>query len=343
MRNLSKANLAAAADVLGSLYETSSVDEFGSRLCETLPSLISADFVSYNELDTPHQRALVIMEPFPIEVTEHKAAFDQYVITHPYMKPFAESGDSTAKRIDDVSSYREFIETPVYREFYKYLSVRDQLIAFLTSDGGLNIGIAVTRCDSPFTAGERDLMEYLRPRLFRAYRVVQRTNALQMQRRGLQMALENGRGSFVMCSTAGDITFASLIGEETLRRWFKMSQMRLTRLPEVLLRHVTGARQTERSVQFARGGQRLIISFFKVGSQVGLHLTEAVRTLKRYDLSPREIEVLKWVAEGKRNEEIAKILGISAGTVKRHVDHILQKLHVETRTAAASLFHRSNV
>jgi ABC-type sugar transport system substrate-binding protein/DNA-binding CsgD family transcriptional regulator len=53
------------------------------------------------------------------------------------------------------------------------------------------------------------------------------------------------------------------------------------------------------------------------------------------NLTPRETEVLYWVRQGKRDSEIAVILGISTRTAEKHVSRILQKLWVETRTAAA--------
>ncbi len=52
-------------------------------------------------------------------------------------------------------------------------------------------------------------------------------------------------------------------------------------------------------------------------------------------LTPREIEVLRCVAEGKTNQEIAEELVVSATTVKTHVQNILQKLNVSDRTQAA--------
>lgn len=51
-------------------------------------------------------------------------------------------------------------------------------------------------------------------------------------------------------------------------------------------------------------------------------------------LTAREAEVLHWMGEGKRNDEIGVILGISGRTVGKHVEHVLEKLGVETRTAA---------
>lgn len=52
-------------------------------------------------------------------------------------------------------------------------------------------------------------------------------------------------------------------------------------------------------------------------------------------LSAREAEILYWVAQGKTNPETALILGIARRTVATHVEHILAKLGVENRCAAA--------
>lgn len=51
-------------------------------------------------------------------------------------------------------------------------------------------------------------------------------------------------------------------------------------------------------------------------------------------LTPREAEVLLWIAQGKGNGEIATILGATEHTVKKHVQHIFSKLGVESRNAA---------
>jgi DNA-binding NarL/FixJ family response regulator len=54
-------------------------------------------------------------------------------------------------------------------------------------------------------------------------------------------------------------------------------------------------------------------------------------------LTPRETEVLSWLAKGKTNRDIADILGMSPRTVNKHLEHIFEKLGVETRAAAAAL------
>ena len=55
------------------------------------------------------------------------------------------------------------------------------------------------------------------------------------------------------------------------------------------------------------------------------------------DLTPRERDVLDQVALGLSNKQIARALGLSPGTVRIHVSNILAKLHVENRTAAATV------
>jgi len=52
-------------------------------------------------------------------------------------------------------------------------------------------------------------------------------------------------------------------------------------------------------------------------------------------LTPREAEVLFWIAQGKGNPDIAVILGASVRTVHKHVENIFRKLGCETRAAAA--------
>ena len=59
---------------------------------------------------------------------------------------------------------------------------------------------------------------------------------------------------------------------------------------------------------------------------------DAPASFDRSSLTKREREVVEWIVAGKRNDEIGKILKCSPRTVQKHVQHILEKLHLETRT-----------
>ena len=52
-------------------------------------------------------------------------------------------------------------------------------------------------------------------------------------------------------------------------------------------------------------------------------------------LSDREVEVLRLVARGRTNKEIAALMGVSPKTVQHHVAHVYTKIGVESRAAAA--------
>jgi DNA-binding CsgD family transcriptional regulator len=67
------------------------------------------------------------------------------------------------------------------------------------------------------------------------------------------------------------------------------------------------------------------------GSGVELSPDESIRAL---GLTKREFEVLCWLAKDKSNGEIAQLLKCSLSTVKKHLEHIYEKLDVQTRTAA---------
>ena len=91
----------------------------------------------------------------------------------------------------------------------------------------------------------------------------------------------------------------------------------------------------------ARGDQCLVADLI-VDHGKDLHLIRLeeialnapAASLEAMGLTPREAEVLSWVAQGKTNREIGMILGSSGRTVQKHLEHIFQKIGVESRTAA---------
>ena len=56
--------------------------------------------------------------------------------------------------------------------------------------------------------------------------------------------------------------------------------------------------------------------------------------LESLGLTPREAEVLLWIAQGKSNSDIATILETSVHTVKKHLQNLFAKLGVESRNSA---------
>jgi DNA-binding NarL/FixJ family response regulator len=69
---------------------------------------------------------------------------------------------------------------------------------------------------------------------------------------------------------------------------------------------------------------------------------DAAETI-RAELSDRELQVLKLIANGKDNAQIARELFISPKTVKNHISNILMKLQIENRIQAAVYAVRSGI
>ena len=65
-------------------------------------------------------------------------------------------------------------------------------------------------------------------------------------------------------------------------------------------------------------------------------LARTAQTTAAHGLTPRELEVLRLVASGRTNREIASELVVSEHTVARHVQNMFGKLGVSSRTAATA-------
>ena len=150
-----------------------------------------------------------------------------------------------------------------------------------------------------------------------------------------------------------DAVMPGIDGFETCRRMKLMDSAR-----DVPVVFMTGLTETEHVVRgFEVGGIDYVtkpIRPAEVLARIGTHVRNArmlaearhagnaapaavPADLSHYQLTPRELDVLAWIARGKTNRDIAEILGMSPRTVNKHLEHIFVKLGVETRAAAAAL------
>jgi NarL family two-component system response regulator LiaR len=93
----------------------------------------------------------------------------------------------------------------------------------------------------------------------------------------------------------------------------------------------TGAHELRRAIKAAAAGQ------VQLAPQAAARLMRQVRTTdnRHAALTERETDVLRLLAQGKSNKEIAYALNIGEQTVKTHVSRILDKLEMPSRTLAA--------
>ncbi|HEY0864517.1 MAG TPA: response regulator [Lacunisphaera sp.] len=152
----------------------------------------------------------------------------------------------------------------------------------------------------------------------------------QEAERSLRQSLDR---ALLVATLDGQVLFATQRASQVLQAHFGKSQDDL--LPASLLT-ASGTREIATAA-----GRLRVRRFAEVGDAecATLLLEElgvsAAHRLEQLGLTPREAEVLFWIAEGKSNPEIALILANTAGTVKKQVQSILDKLRLENRLVAA--------
>lgn len=149
----------------------------------------------------------------------------------------------------------------------------------------------------------------------------------------------------MVVSADGLIKFAT----ERAVRWLKdFSVSPLDRLPQALVGWLDEVISSSRPTRFVlnRAGTQLCVRMiYREPKSIAL-LLERRAAITRHSprglLTQRQIEVLAWVARGKTNAEIAKILSLKTGTIGKYLERIFPKLGVENRTAAASFVLGTN-
>ncbi len=114
------------------------------------------------------------------------------------------------------------------------------------------------------------------------------------------------------------------------------------RLPPEAQAWFAGRRSRTWPLVLQRGDRRLSLRRVEAGEAQTMLFTSVEepafcdRALEPLGLSRRECDVLRWIAAGKRNEEIGVILSISPRTAEKHVQRLMEKLGVETRVGVVA-------
>jgi DNA-binding CsgD family transcriptional regulator len=274
------------------------------------------------------------------------------MLEHPLIEYYRRTGHGGAYKISDFVTRRQFHRLGLYQEFFRHLDGGEyQMCVALPAPLPLVVGVALNRSHRDFTERERLLFNLLRPHLVQAYRNAEAVTDLRatLDLAGRELATVD-RG-LIVASPGGRIRVATGEAVTWVGRYLEDGRpWPAERLPETLLSWVRRcARDLGDSRDAPPARQPLVVSgpdgvlvvrLASGGGRWVLLLEERRRSvdprrLEASGLTPREAEVLGWVAQGKSNGEIATILGARPRTVGKHLERILAKLGVETRTAAA--------
>ena len=161
---MERRTLALIGDVIGLL----DLEELCHGLLRALREAVPAEWCALNEVPADLPRTISITEP-AVPAQMH-VAFARHGPENPLVEYYMQTHDGRATRFSDLVTRRELHRLNLYREVYRPLGVEYQIAFTLPSSSQRVLGIALSRAERDFTAGERDLLNLARPYLIQAYR-----------------------------------------------------------------------------------------------------------------------------------------------------------------------------
>lgn len=349
MERLKLRDLRALSRFLQGIYAFRDLDSFLVTVTRELPALIPADTVAYNRLDVRHGHITWVQNP-PKYIEDRlgpqfQEIADRNLSQHPIVIHHRRTRSAWPVKISDLLTRRDFHRLAVYDEFFQPIDAEHQLSVLLSVSPRLVTGLCVSNHAPDFSERDRFLLSLLRPHVVQAYRNAEAVTLLtRMEATGRQGVLLltaqarvehlNARARHLMAEYFGRSVGPGSRLPEALERWLRHQ--------EALLRTTDDAPPPREPLVVEREGRQLVGRLLAGRSHHLLLLSEQgtsfdATCLEPLGLTRREAEVLAWVAQGKTNDAIATILGLSPRTVEKHVENLLRKLGVETRTAATTL------
>jgi len=343
-----------AVNVLHALAATDAdAATFVHGVLDQAAELVGSDLTTLSLCDLTQGTRRVVARSGEALSAEDRAAFDRHFREHPLVRFHASHADGPAQRISDCVSQQAFRHSALFADYYRRLNLRYVLALPLRIDSANVISIVFNRGSSDFRDSERAMLEALRRPLAALYcNVVAREQARAGMRSLQELAVGGGWHAIPLARDAQPIEIsepAALL----LRRFFPgVAAGGRSPLPEAVAAWLRRNRnwgldrlasESNMPLIVSRGAETLSLRFVcdPVSTGSGFLLLKCERGemhaehLASLPLTPREREILSLVAAGKTNADIALLLTISARTVQKHLEHVFEKLGVETRTAAA--------
>jgi len=179
-------------------------------------------------------------------------------------------------------------------------------------------------------------------------------NALRLEQKAVvvEHALDRLHLGIIILSPLGKVRVITQAALQQVQTYFDDSAFRGKCLPTPLSKWVkaqeiasaedeTESPAERRELILQHSGGRLVIRVLVSADETVLLLEEHPPKTQAEPhvtspLSPRQVDVVTWLSQGKTNNEIGLILKLSPRTVQKHLEHIYRKLGVENRTGAAA-------
>lgn len=282
---------------------------------------------------------------------DHAQVIRLHAEDHPFIARCAQSRSVRALRLSDLMPREQFTQTGLYRNLYRFLGIEYQLAILVASPGALWRALILNRKSHDFSDAEQLALEALWPHMMLAQR--NQSRGSRQREAGASVAEAADGSGVIVISSAGVVMLCSEQARVWLAEYFDaLFLMRGVTLPPEVVRWAhqrvdresagRGLRVERRDPLVVTRGERCLVLDINVDHGKDMHLVTLEEVmlnapaapLEAMGLTPREAEVMSWVAQGKTNREVGLILGSSQRTVGKHLEHIFEKLGVEGRTSA---------
>jgi DNA-binding CsgD family transcriptional regulator len=316
-----------AKRVLGFLSEAEELagdDPFRPPFLEQLEELIGAEWTGYEERDFVSPRCLV-QHDYPEVAADNEfdpdaaRSFQEDPLRLYYL-----GGRFNAISLSHLLPRRELERTHFHELVLAPLGITDSLAVAIPSPASHSKRFLFDRHGGHFSKRDRTVLDYLQPHFGRLWRAAQTRRRLCAAISGLELAAAQDTRGVILLAPDGHIDFASPPGRRLMREYF--GPLHGTELPLALAEWLKSGAPTLRV--------RLNDRHLTVGRSGDALLLEEARD--ELGITPRQREILEWVARGKTNSEIAEALWITPTTVRKHLENIYAKLGVHRRTAAVT-------
>ena len=352
LQRLTRRDLATLVEFLEETYALTALDDFAAHLVRRLPGLVGSELTGYNEVNVRKRRTAFFLQPRAY-LRDSVEIFNRYAHEHPLIRHHERTKDSAPTKISDFLTQRQFHRLGLYNEFFRPLGVEHQVAVTLHHSPDLIVALSFNRTGRDFSERDRALLNALRPHLVQAYCNAELLTGLRRELALVVAGAEANGISVITLAPNGRIEEASPRAVDRLADYFGHSAVNGRWLPDAVrrwIRHQTGQRDPDEMARprapmiVERDSLQLVLTLAGSTDRPLLLIQERRppvdgRSLRGLGLTPREADVLAWVAQGKTDSETGTILGISPRTAGKHLEHIFQKLGVETRTAAAARAH----
>ena len=295
-------------------------DPFTGELLVELGRLVQADWIDYVERDCVGRHLLEVGRTGDVW-DWNGDCFEDFYAVELNESPIGQRrlrGDFRALRLSDFLTRRELHRTRFYEVVLRPFGVEHDLEVDIPSPPSHLKTFFFERAKRSFSERDRLVLDLLQPHLVRLWQAARSRRQLAAALAGLDQVEAGESRGVILLGLHGEVEYASEPARRLLRE-FAPNQSLVEWLE-------SGCR---RPLVHRLGDRRLIVE--RVGD--GLLLEE---TRPEIELTAREREVLAWVARGKTNAEIARILWLAPSTVSKHLENVYAKLGVTNRTAAVA-------